>query len=110
MRTSPSLIPFNHATVYLVLDDFNEQGRAWRETGEDQTTRDVLLENLLTGKYERPRLVIAFNLAEGWSRDASAEIAREAVERARREHVALLPSVLEFVDEICRSLEEAQRR
>jgi hypothetical protein len=68
---APSIAPpHGAATVYLVLDDFGPLGRAYRQT-EDRTGREAVIENLLTGQYENPLGVVAFNTAEGWSRDAS---------------------------------------
>jgi len=67
-------------TVYLVLDDFGRFGRAWRETGEDRADRHTLVTNLLAGEYERPLRIVAFNTAEGWAREVTAEIA-EQIER-----------------------------
>jgi hypothetical protein len=83
--------------VYLVLDDFGTLGRAWRETEATQTDAETIIENMLTGQYERPCQVVAFNPAEGWSRDVSAEIAQEVIERARKSGSALTPAVAEFV-------------
>src|SRR5215211_4928180 len=79
MRTTmtPPLAPSRNGTVYLVLDDFGEFGRAYRETQEAQADRQTVLADLLSGQYERPLRIVAFNTAEGWAHDVSAEIARE---------------------------------
>ena len=66
-------------TVYLVLDDFGELGRAYRETDPARADRQTVLADLLSGQYERPLRIVAFNTAEGWARDVSAEMAREAL-------------------------------
>jgi hypothetical protein len=73
----PSLAPAapDDHDVYLVLDDFGARlGRAWRETNEERTDRRTLLTDLIDGQYSNPTRVIAFNTAEGWSRDVSAEL------------------------------------
>ena len=79
MRTSPSIVPDAlDRDVYLVLDDFGERlGRSWRETVEADTDRSTLIRHLLEGQYSFPVRIVAFNTAEGWSRDASDEIAIE---------------------------------
>jgi hypothetical protein len=64
-------------TVYLVLDDFGEIGRAYRETDEARADFKSLLEDLRAGQFHAPVRVVAFNTAEGWSRDVSEDIARE---------------------------------
>jgi len=73
MSRSPSIVP--EEDTYLVLDDFGPLGRAWR------ATRTTLVRNLLDGQYEDPVRIIAFNTAEGWSRDVTVEIADEVRRR-----------------------------
>jgi hypothetical protein len=52
-------------------------GRAWREMDEERTDRETVITDLMEGQYAGPVRVVAFNTAEGWSRDASEEIADE---------------------------------
>jgi hypothetical protein len=66
-------------TVYLVLEDFGSFGKAYRETDPSQADRQTVLSNLLSGQYERPLRIVAFNPTEGWARDVTAEIAAEAL-------------------------------
>ena len=79
MPRAPSLVPDNtQRDIYLVLDDFGPRlGRAWRETDEERANRSTMVRNLLEGQYENPARVVAFNTAEGWSRDVTIEIADE---------------------------------
>jgi hypothetical protein len=79
---TPPPVPSRDNTVYLVLDDFGEFGRAWRETDPMRADRQTVLADLVSGQYERPLRVVAFNTAQGWARDVTAEIAREALARA----------------------------
>jgi hypothetical protein len=85
MPRSPSIVPeeIGH-DVYLVLDNFGVLGRAWCETDEAGTSRETLIQHLLTGHYEDPVRIVAFNTAKGWSRDVTAEIADELSERCAR--------------------------
>jgi len=94
MSRSPSIVP--EEDTYLVLDDFGPLGRAWRETDEAGATRTTLVRNLLDGQYEDPVRIIAFNTAEGWSRDVTVEIADE-VRRRFIENDAPA-SLLKFLD------------
>jgi hypothetical protein len=82
MSQSPSIVPDDtNRQVYLVLDDFGGRlGRAWRETNEE-TDRATIIRYLLDSQYINPVRIVAFNTAEGWSRDVSSEIAGELVER-----------------------------
>ena len=77
---TPSIIPGadeNDQTVYLVADDFGKVGRAWRETDYEASDLETVVQDLLTGQYNNPIRVIAFNTAERWSEDVSEDIAHE---------------------------------
>jgi hypothetical protein len=63
--------------VYLVLDDLGRNGRVWREVDAEVTDLETVITDLLTGLYKSPVRVIAFNTAEGWSQDVSADLAQE---------------------------------
>jgi hypothetical protein len=98
MRASPSIAPHgpDHDT-YLVLDDFGRSGRAWRETDEDGADRATLVRYLLAGEYNNPVRIVAFNTAEGWSRDVTVDIADE-VRRRYVEFDDVPESVLAFLE------------
>ena len=103
MPRSPSIVPDEtNRDVYLVLDDYGRLGRAWRETDEGAADRETLIRNLLSGEYNNPVRIIACNTAEGWSRDATVDIADE-VRRRYVEYDEVPESVLAF-------LESANRR
>jgi hypothetical protein len=77
MRTSPSIVPHGaDQDTYLVLDDFG-LGCSWRETDVDKADRETLIRDLVEGQYSHPVRIVAFNTAEGWSRDVTMEIADE---------------------------------
>ena len=62
---TPSIVPNdNDETVYLVADDFGRLGRAWREADYEATDFETVIQDLLTGQYNRPIRVVAFNTAE----------------------------------------------
>jgi hypothetical protein len=97
VRTSPSIAPNGgEQDIYLVLDDFGRLGRAWRETDEAGTNGATLIRNLLDGQYENPVRIIAFNTAEGWSRDVTVDIADE-LRRRYVEYDEVPEGVLEFL-------------
>jgi hypothetical protein len=98
MPRSPSIVPEDtNRDVYLVLDDFGRLGRAWRETDEAGTSRATLVLNLLDGQYENSVRIIAFNAAEGWSRDVTVDIADE-LRRRYVEYDEVPESVLAFLE------------
>jgi hypothetical protein len=98
MRKAPSISPTDRLDrdMYLVLEDFRT-GPAWRETDEDRTDFRTLISDLLTGQYDHPLRVVAFNPLEGWSRDASADVAEELEQRVA-EGYEVTEAVREFIE------------
>ena len=88
MRTrTPPLAPklTDDVTVHIVLNDFGEK-RAFLETDEAEADEWTIVSNILNGEYSNPVRVAAFNIAEGWSRDVTDDIARAVIERGRSEN------------------------
>jgi hypothetical protein len=77
MPRSPSIVPHVDHDTYLVLNDFGRFGRAWCEADEKDSDRASLLRRLLEDQYSHPVRIVAFNTAEGWSRDVTVDIADE---------------------------------
>jgi hypothetical protein len=94
---SPSVAPGFDVDVYLVLDDFAELGRAYRETDEEKANRGSVIRALLSGQFNHPVRIVAFNTAAGWSRDVTKGIAREINEMAKREGKELSPGLRDFI-------------
>jgi predicted transcriptional regulator len=93
--------------VYLVLEDYGPIGRAYRKIDEEKADRETLIRHLIEGQYEHVVRIVAFNTAQGWSRDVSTEIAGEVVERAKAKGEELTGPVRQFVDW---ELERLERR
>jgi hypothetical protein len=99
MSSFPSIVPDDEdRDVYLVLEDFGPLGRAWRETDDSETDRATLIRDMLDGQYENPVRIVAFNTAEGWSRDASEDIAND-LQEAWSNRRDIPASVEEFIQE-----------
>ncbi|WP_128925602.1 hypothetical protein [Bradyrhizobium guangxiense] len=100
MRQSPSIVPLDRLDrdIYLVLEDFGARlGCAWRETDEQDTDRETVLRDLLSGQYAYPIKIVAFNAVEGWSRDATEDIADALADRVSHERIELPPALEAFV-------------
>ena len=99
MRTSPSIVPRDDdRDVYFVMDDLGRLGSVWHEADPDSTERETVIRDLLDGQYSNPVRIICFNTAQGWSRDASGEIAdalRRRCETEMREPPASIERFLE---------------
>jgi len=97
MRTSPSIAPHGPGQdTYLVLDDFGRIGRAWRETDENATDRETLIRDLVEGEFSNPVRIVAFNIAEGWCRDVTVDIADE-LRRRVVEYGEISQSAIQFM-------------
>jgi hypothetical protein len=93
---SPSIVPGFSTDVYLVLDDFRDLGRVYRET-EETADRCTIIRNLKEGQYNNPVRIVAFNTFEGWARDVTTEIAQEIKDQAERSVEELSPGLEAFI-------------
>ena len=96
--STPSIVPNDRLDkdFYLVLEDFRS-GAAFRETDEgiDYTT---LLNGLLSGEYGQVLRVVAMNPAEGWSRDASEDVARALELRVATGYYEISEALRDFIE------------
>ena len=98
MRQSPSIVPDALSRdVYLVLDDVGGRfGLAWPAADVAATDRPRLIRHLLEGQYMSPVRIVAFNTAEGWSRDVTEDIAAELAQ-ACADRGEMPPSIADFI-------------
>ncbi|MBR0795242.1 hypothetical protein JQ615_07570 [Bradyrhizobium jicamae] len=98
MSRAPPIAPqqVDHDT-YLVLNNFGRLGCAWCETDDEGSDRKTLIRRLMDDQYSHPVRIVAFNTAEGWSRDVTRDIADE-LRRRIAEYDDVPRSVLEFVE------------
>jgi hypothetical protein len=68
-------------TVHVVLDDFGNSGRTYRETAEGAADFNTVVDDLMAGQFNNPVRVIAFNISDG---------SRKEISRSPVQHVALL--------------------
>jgi hypothetical protein len=83
---------------HLVLNDFGQLGRAFLETDVAEADHEAVIRNFLSGQYQNALRVIAFNTAEGWSRDVSEDIAGEVLDRAYDADETLTDGTKRFID------------
>jgi len=58
----PSIVPNDDdRNVYIVLDDFGRNGRAYRETGVERADLEAVIMGMLEGEYRNPLRVVGFN-------------------------------------------------
>jgi hypothetical protein len=84
--------------VYLVVDTFGRNGRAYREADVETTDLETVIADLLDGQYRNPVRVISFNTAEKWSEDVSADVAHELRQRCNLQMRDVPFFLQDFVD------------
>jgi hypothetical protein len=96
--SSPSIIPNDRLDrdFYIVLEDFRT-GAAFRETDEG-VDYPTLMRDLISGQYRQVLRVVAFNPADGWSRDASEDVARKLERRVGAEDREISEHMQDFVE------------
>jgi hypothetical protein len=96
---TPSLVPkqIDEQNVYLVVDDFGPAGRAYREAAVEATDLETVIGDLITGQYTNPIRVVAFNTAEHWADDVSADIAHEIHRRFESAYEDVPSTVAAFI-------------
>jgi hypothetical protein len=96
---TPSIIPSdNDQAVYLVAEDFGKLGRAWREADYEETNLETVIQDLLSGQFNNPICVVAFNTAERWSEDVSQDVACELRRRCDLQLRDVPSSIRDFVE------------
>lgn len=95
---TPTLVPADDLSVYIVLDDFGEAGRAYRETDEAQADLENVIDSMMTGQYHDPVRVVGFNASERWSREVSEDVAWEVLKRLRTEGKSVPPETHQFLE------------
>ena len=75
MRGCPPTVPYGaDQTIYLVVEGSGQNGTARKTERADIVT---VIADLLSGQFNDPIEVVAFNTLEHWTDDLSKDIARE---------------------------------
>ena len=73
---SPGTVPYGaDQTAYLVVDRFSS-GSVYRETEVERADLDTIIDDFLTGQFNDPVRVVAFNTLEHWANDVSRDVAQ----------------------------------
>ena len=96
---TPSIMPNGHdQNFYIVVNNYGKLGPAFAETGVAEADLETTITDLMSGQYNDPVRVVAFNTSERWSEDASEDVAREIMRRLDLAGGALPSSLVPFVD------------
>jgi hypothetical protein len=95
---SPRIVPYGaDQTVYLVIDRFRGLGTVYRETEVERADLETIIADLMSGQFNDPIRVVAFNTLEHWSEDVTEYIAFEIQTRCDIEGVAVPEHIRDFV-------------
>jgi hypothetical protein len=84
-------------TVYFVIDRFGKFSSVYRETELERTDLETVITDLMSGQFNDPIRVVAFNTLEHWTEDVSNDIALEIQTRCDIEGVAVPEHIQDFV-------------
>ena len=94
---SPGIVPYGaDETVYLVVDSFSN-GTVYRETEIEKADVETIVGDLLSGQYNSPVRIVAFNTLEHWSEDVSSDVAAEIQMRCDIDGVPVPEHLTDFV-------------
>ena len=78
---SPNTVPYGaDQTAYLVVDRFSS-GSVYRETEIERADLETIISDFITGQFNDPVRVVAFNTLEHWADEVSEDIAQEVQTR-----------------------------
>lgn len=81
-----------------MLEDFGAHaGCAWRETDEADTDLKTVIRYILSGECTCPVRIVAFNPSEGWSRDATSDVADAVAQQAVDTDTEISPTLKAFI-------------
>ena len=96
---TPSIVPNGHdQNFYIVVNNYGKLGPAFAETDMGEADLETTITDLMSGQYDDPVRVVAFNTSERWSEDASEDVARGIMRRLDLAGGALRSSLVPFVD------------
>jgi hypothetical protein len=96
---TPAIVPYGaDQTAYLVIDRFGGLGSVYRETQVERADLETIITDLMSGQFNDPIRIVAFNTLEHWSEDVSKNIAREIQTRCDIEGEDVPESIRDFVE------------
>jgi hypothetical protein len=94
----PTVVPYGaDQTVYLVFDGFGASRRDCPSKGIEREDLETVISHLLTGQFNAPVRVMAFNTLEHWIDDVSNQVAQEIQTRCDIDGVPIPEHVRDFV-------------
>jgi hypothetical protein len=94
---TPGIVPSGaDQTAYLVIDRFRGD-TVYRETEVERADLETIITDLMSGQFNHPVRIVAFNTLEHWSEDVSEYIAFEIQTRCDIEGTPVPEHIRDFV-------------
>ena len=94
----PTVVPYGaDQTVYLVFDSFGASRSDCPEKEIEREDLETTISDLLTGQFNAPVRVMAFNTLEHWIEDVSNQVAEDIQARCDIDGVPVPEHVRDFV-------------
>lgn len=94
----PTVVPYGaDQTIYLVLDSFGASPSDCSEKQIEREDLETTISDLLTGQFNAPVRVMAFNTLEHWIEDVSNQVVEEITTRCDIDGVSIPEHVRNFV-------------
>ena len=95
MSGSPFIVPYGaDETIYRVVDSSG----AGSETEVERTDLKAVIADFLSGQFNCPIRVVAFNTLEHWTEDVSREVAAEIQIQSDMDSVPVPEDLKDFVE------------
>ena len=92
------IVPYGaDQTIYLVVDRIGRFANVQDETEIERTDIETIVADLMSGQFNDPARIIAYNSLEHWSQDVSRDIADEIQTRCDIEGTAIPEHIQDFV-------------
>jgi len=96
---SPIIVPYGaDQTAYLVVDRLHAGAGAMREAELERLDLETIIGDLMSGQFNDPVRVVAFNTLEHWTRDVSADVAAEIQSRCDIEGEPVPEHIADFME------------
>ena len=102
----PAVVPYGaDQTLYLVFDSSGASCSDCPEKGIERDELETIISDLLTGQFNGPVRVMAFNTLEHWIEDVTNQVAKEIQTRCDIDGVPVPEHVREFVASHTRAIQ-----
>jgi len=109
--SSPGIVPYGaDQTIYLVVDRLSVRGSGDREIEVERTDLETVIDDLMSGRFNDPVRVVAFNTLEHWLNDVSVDVAAEIQTRCDIDGEPVPEHVNEFVARHARPARQVARQ